>query len=169
MSYWDKVLGTPATRMPPAAPQRATTTPAASPLWNSGQQQPAPQGMPQGLATGSYERATDDAGQVAAVQGFIKKPPEWVTKQPQDTCPECGGVNFALHGDSEGTYGKLRRTSVGQVEFGHCFDCGYTENGGHPQSDSQIGNSHSHGAINNGGSVERTRQPHGMQNFFEIK
>lgn len=159
MSFWDKALGTPVRQAP-----------AAQPHWSQPQpyQQPQ-QGIPQGLAVGAYERATDQAGLLAAQQGFIQRPPEWVRSQPTDHCPECDGVNFARHGQGEGTYGKLRTTSVGLVEFGHCFDCGFTLNGGHPMSDGQIGNAHSHGALSTGAVVQATRQPHGMQNFFEIK
>ena len=188
-TFWDRALGN------PAAPR---VTPAQQPGWVAPQQpQMPPQGYPQqqgylqqgytpqapqqpgsglppqfqGLALQPSRNSQQDqqAGYVAATQGYIRKPPEWVKNQSSERCPECNGVNFARHGDSEGSYGKLRRTKVGAVEFGHCFDCGYTMNGGNPMSDAQIGNAHSKGITNNTGMIKATRQPHGMRNFFEIK
>jgi len=191
MSFWDRALGTPARpNVAPApqpgwvAPQRPQMPPQGYPPqqqgYQQGYQQPYPQQAPQGpgsglppqfqgLAIQPTKNAEDQqAGYTAATQGYIRKPPDWVRNQASERCPECNGVNFARHGQGEGTYGKLRRTTAGAVEFGHCFDCGYTMNGGNPMSDAQIGNSHSHGLSNSSGTVKATRQPHGLKNFYVI-
>lgn len=179
-NFWSKAMGVPAQPAPASTP-----TGPVQPWWSNEPAQPPqrpPQGYQQQQAPGGYDPRSlavqpargnpddDRAGQLAAERGYISRPPDWVKKQATERCPECGGVNFARHGDSEGSYGKLRRTSAGAVEFGHCFDCGYAMNGGNPMSDAQIGNTHSHGALGKGGQVHATRQSHSLgSNFFEIK
>ncbi len=165
MSFFDKALGTGARPQPrtitgyrPAAPAQPAP------------QQPQSYAQQQGLAIGSYEQShLNQAGQIAAQQGFIKKPPTWVQKQPTETCPECHGVNFSRHGQGEGTYGKRKQTTVGEVDYGRCFDCNFTLNGGRQMSDGQVGNAHTHGVMNTNAAVSATRQPHGLKNFYTIK
>ena len=158
MSFWDKALSAPVQR-------RAAPVPVQHPGYQP--QQPSPH---QGLAVGHYQHGVDEAGRTAAEQGYITKPPKWVQKQPTDHCPECDGVNFALHGDGEGTYGQelvSKNEKGGRYLFGHCFDCGYRLNG-RTLSDAQVGNAHAHGLGT--GAVQATRQPHSLgQNFFEIR
>ena len=129
---------------------------------------PFPQ-LPPNLAVQAGRQSAQDtqAGLVARQQGYINKPPSWVQNQATERCPECQGINFARSGGAEGTYGKKRRTTVGMVDYGHCFDCGFTLNGSVPLSDAQLGNAHNH--MHTTGEVAATRQPHGMKNFFTIQ
>lgn len=179
-SFWQKAQGI-RPQYPAAPPPPAYTAPGypQAPQYQQPQyapQQPAPQGYqsPEGLAVGGYARAADQAGQLAAQQGYIKKPPQWMQDQPYDKCPQCGGVNFAIHGESvgasTGAYGKRhlidKNPNAVPFQFARCFDCGYASNG-RAQSDSQIGNAANH-SINSGGAVQATRQAHGLRNFFQI-
>ena len=193
-SFWDRAMGNPARPnvtpsaqpgwIAPGQPQQAPQGyPQQHPGYQQGYGQQQPQqgyqdppqgGLPQGfnglaLQPSRMNQADQQAGYTAATQGYIRKPPDWMKNQATEHCPECAGVNFARHGQGEGTYGKLRRTTAGAVEFGHCFDCGYTMNGGNPMSDAQIGNAHSHGMANPATTVKATRQPHGLKNFYVIQ
>jgi hypothetical protein len=166
-NFWSRAMGTP---VAPAAPS-LPSTPGQQQWWNSGQQPAVQPGIPQGLAVGPQRQANTELEKFYA-QGYNDKSmPEWMKSQPTDHCPECGGVNFALHGQGEGTYGKnlvSPNPNAGVYQYGHCFDCNFTLNG-RRMSDSQIGNAHTHGALSVGGSIQATRQPHGAKNFFEIK
>lgn len=57
-------------------------------------------------------------------EGYIRKPPEWVSRQPHDTCPNCGGVNLAAV--SSGGYS--RPGAPGTIL--RCFECNWSSSRG---------------------------------------
>lgn len=155
MNFWAKAMG----QVPPRPAQ------APAPYWSAPQQPAqapqtpaAPPGyqVPGGLAANAPGGAS--ASEAAAIataqnQGYIKRPPEWVQKQPSDRCPQCGGNSFVKS----------------QTLANRCFDCAYVEGRPDRNSEGQVGNAMTHGISGKGASVASTRQPHGMKNFGIIK
>lgn len=143
-SFWSKALGTP-------------SSPAPRPHWNAPQTpSAAPQGggayggyqAPQGLAVAAPSAAVDRAGELAAQQGYIKRPPEWMQRQPTDRCPQCGGVNF--------------HQMTGTSAAPQCYDCGYLPGRGFQPHAGDL-------TVRQPGNVQATRQAHSLgQNFGRV-
>ena len=167
-SFWQRAMGV------PPQPQQ----PVQQPYWNTPQSAPAapqqqpqaPQGYqpPHGLAVAPPAASQDQVAPVILQQGYLKRPPGWIKSQPGDRCPNCDGTSFVFSGDGEGTSGMKRRTQAGEVDYGRCFECGYTLNGGRSLSAGQIGNVGMKGI--GGGNTSPTRQgQQGAKNFYKIE
>lgn len=166
-NFWQRAFNVQQPQAP--AQQPHWNTPPAAPAASQPHAVPPGYQNPQGLAVAPARGAQDQEVAIRiANQGYLKRPPGWVRSQPTDRCPNCEGVNFVYSGDTEGSAGQMRMTKHGPVRFGHCFDCGYRENGGHPLSDAQVGNFGSKGL--GAGSTVATRQgQQRLKNFYEIK
>lgn len=149
MNFFAKALGI----QQPARPQH----------WNAPQAAPAaPQAArgyggyqpPPGLAVAPPASAQDsELAQHIADTGYIKKPPEWVRKQPTDQCPECGSNDFIINSLNE--RGLAPR----------CMSCGYIA--GRPGLQPHAGDL---SLPSSGSTVSATRQSHGLgKNFFKIE
>lgn len=142
-SFWSKALGVQPAQ--PAPHWNASQTPSAA---LQGGQVPGGYQVPQGLAVAAPSAATDQAGAIAAQQGYIKKPPEWMRSQPTDTCPECGGNSFAT---TRGAF------------TARCYECGYLPGRTFQPHAGDM-------TFRQPGNVQATRQPHSLgQNFGTIR
>jgi hypothetical protein len=65
-----------------------------------------------------------DLAQHIQREGYIRKPPEWVQRQPHDTCPNCGSPDLAAV--SSGGYS--RPGAPGAIL--RCFDCNWSSSRG---------------------------------------
>lgn len=95
--------------------------------------QPSPQAQPgqdmpayvrQQLAVRQAGPREVDLARHIQHEGYITKPPEWVQRQPHDTCPNCGGVDLAAV--SNGGYS--RPGMPGTIL--RCFDCNWSSGRG---------------------------------------
>lgn len=127
--FWGDKLGR--RQAPPPQQQQQTPQQAHQAWWQQGQPQsqhyqtPTEPPATNQLAVQNYHQPSA-AQQQRWTNGYERRPPDWVQRQPTDTCPGCGGVNYAQMGNSgEGSYGQLAH---GQV-FKRCFDCGYSNRG----------------------------------------
>lgn len=118
----------------------------------------------QGLAVRDYRGSDNGIADHIATNGFYKKSPEWMKKQATDTCPNCGGVDFALVGDSgygsKAHYGG-KDTPYQEVQLARCFDCGFSSD--RAMSESQIWNTTQ---MPSGPQMGATRQVHGAKNIL---
>jgi hypothetical protein len=122
----------------------------------AGAVQKAPAPSWQGLAVQQPGQSENDLAHHIANNGFISKPPEWVSHQPTDHCPGCGGVNYAVIGAN--TYGSVttlvsKDGSVKEFQHRRCFDCGYTA-AGSPRTQLGSGQGHSNAPV-----TGQARQP----------
>lgn len=133
-SFWSRKLNGPGPQTQSPGPAQV---PMQSPQGAWWQPQPQPQAQPgyfqgqptqdpalQGLAVQQYQPQMTEEQQLRQQQGYAKRAPEWVKRQPTDRCPECDGVNYAQLGGGE-NYGG----TVHGVVFKRCFDCGYSNKG----------------------------------------
>lgn len=92
--------------------------------------QPAQDHVPnyvqQQLAVRRAGPAEQDLARHIQREGYIRKPPEWVQRQPHDTCPNCGSPDLAAVSNGgysrPGTPGTILR----------CFDCNWSSSRGVP-------------------------------------
>jgi hypothetical protein len=116
VSFWDRriaeIKGTP----------RGSTAPGRPP-------QPPPAGEPpawirDSLAVRPAVPAGDPLAQRIRREGYIRRPPLWVQRQPHDTCPNCGSVDLAAVSNggysAPGAPGTILR----------CFDCNWSSGRG---------------------------------------
>lgn len=151
MGFWAKAMGQPA-----AAPAPHWSAPQSPPGAPYAPSEPSGYQVPQGLAVNAPGAATGSeaaAVEAAKRQGYIKRPPEWVRKQPRDTCPQCGGNSF------------IRMDNLAD----RCYDCAYIPSRADRNSEAQVNNAMTHGLSAHGATVASTRQAHGLKNFGIIK
>ena len=140
MGFWEKRLG-----VSPAQPPQ----PQQQPWWQDQQQAPVnPQqyNPPQQQAPDPFEglavdRPHNSGDQQIAAQiqgrGFIKKPPEWVRRQPTDRCPQCDSATYAAicssnYGGQVNIGGGSRGGNAVPAQsfaYKRCFACGHSSTG----------------------------------------
>lgn len=115
-TFWDRMLA--------GSGQPAPSPPAQGPLGYSPPPDQRPAWQQQGLAVQRPPQGRDDLAQHILREGYLKKPPSWVSRQPTDTCPNCAGALMAAV--SPGGYS--RPGAPGTIL--RCFLCNWSSSRG---------------------------------------
>lgn len=121
--FWDRRLAEikgPGRAQQPA--QRHDPLPAAPHAYGSPDEVPGY--LRQQLAVRHAGRKEEDLARHIQREGYIRKPPEWVQRQPHDFCPNCNSPDLAAV--SQGGYS--RPGAPGAIL--RCFDCGWSSGRG---------------------------------------
>lgn len=126
-SFWDRKLAEikgPG-HTPPPPPPPSPYPPVPGTVVPSSADADVPSYVRQGLAVQHRgTRENTDLEHRIRTEGYIRKPPLWVQRQPRDFCPNCGGPDYAAV--SSGGYS--RPGAPGTIL--RCFDCGYSSGRG---------------------------------------